>query len=131
VQETAPGAARAWGPGRFGCAPGLTTPLELGERTLVRAPIVEDDTIIANTNEEPTVTAIEADPFENRQERRGGGASRGVSIPIWKLHLRRDGDTTIEAMMVRDPKPFAAALRRSAVEAQEDGGGERWLTCMI
>jgi hypothetical protein len=43
-----------------GCAL-LPTPFVAGERALLRAPIIEDETIIANTNEEAVVEAIGPD----------------------------------------------------------------------
>ena len=51
------------------------------ERALLRSPIVIDDSVIANTNEESTVVSIDDDEYLWRVPKRGDAAGWEVSHP--------------------------------------------------
>jgi len=103
----------------------LLTPFVPGERALLRAPIVDDEQIIANTNEEAVVTEIEHDEYVWTVEKRQDVPAWSQTIPTWKMTLRRDDETTFDAQMVRATHAYEAALNRIRAEADRAGG--RWL----
>jgi hypothetical protein len=100
----------------------LPTPFMPGERALLRSPIVRDEAILANTNEEFTVVEIERDEHAWRVAGRRGLPGWAQTIPTWKMKLRRDDDGgEFEAEMVRATHAYDSALRKIASEAGEVG----------
>jgi hypothetical protein len=90
----------------------LETPFVRGQRALLRAPIVIDESIVANTNEESTVPSIEEDDYPWRIPKRGDLSGWVATIPIWKMKLPR----------VRVERFYAHAMKKIRAEADVTGG---------
>ena len=103
----------------------IETPFVREERALLRSPIVIDDSVIANTNEESTVVSIDDDEHLWRVPKRGDAAGWEVTIPVWRMRLRRDDGSDFEAHMPRHNRPYARAMDRIRQEA--DITHARWL----
>jgi exodeoxyribonuclease-5 len=82
----------------------LPTPFMPGERALLRAPLIEGDDIVMNTNEEPTVVSIR--PHEKLIQvfdRKADLEPIWTAIlPTWLMELRSDKGLEVEAQMPRD-----------------------------
>lgn len=97
----------------------IATPFVVGERALLRAPIVVNENIVANTNEEARVTAIEASEHVWQASKPIRQRTWSAVIPTWKMKLKRDEGDGFEAHMIRDHAPYEAAQEKLR-------GAERW-----
>lgn len=103
----------------------IETPFVRDERALLRAPIVKDESIVANTNEESTVLQIDEEDYNWRVPRRGDLSGWMATIPVWKMRLRRDDHTEFDAHMIRNDAVYSRAMHRIRVEADITTG--RWM----
>lgn len=90
----------------------IPTPFVVGERALLRAPIVVSESIVAHTNEEARVTEIAAGEYVWQVPERGKQRGWSAAIPTWKMKLKRDQGDSFEAHMVRDERPYEAAQEK-------------------
>lgn len=102
----------------------LPTPFLPGERALLRSPIVREDVVIANTNEEALVMTIERDEYQWKVGQRRSLPGWSQIIPTWNMKLVRDDGTEFEANMISASEPYEIAMRR--IKAEADEVGERW-----
>lgn len=84
-----------------------TTPFAIGERALIREPLVRSRKIILNTNEEVTVREIAADKVKG--------------LPCWKMVLETDDKAMVEAHMPADMDAYQRKLTEMADGARRTG----------
>jgi exodeoxyribonuclease V len=102
----------------------IPTPFMPGERALVRAPIVQDSTVLFSTNEEVEVVAIGADAFEFSVPRYAEVEGWKAFIPSWRVELRRAGEEPIPVHMVATEREYQKVIARITDEAADCR--ERW-----
>jgi exodeoxyribonuclease-5 len=90
-------------------------PFSVGERCLARAPIVEDDEILLNTNEESTV--LEIHRASSLVQVKDDGEYEGwlQEIPVWRMKILRDTGEKLDVDMP-DEAAFARVQKRLADE---------------
>ncbi|MGG5810963.1 ATP-dependent DNA helicase [Falsiroseomonas sp. CW058] len=104
----------------------IPTPFMPGERALFRAPVMLDDVVLFNNNEEATVHSIGADMFRYGLDPSYRSEGWVAAIPSWRISLRRDGhEGMFDVHLPRDAEALRGSLDRIAAEAAE-GDKERW-----
>lgn len=106
----------------------VKTPFVVGERALLQSPIVINEVILFNNNEEATVRGIKASTY--RQRIPSGLRAQGwvAEMPAWRVSLQRDGsDDIIDVHMAADVKAQNAVIDQIKSEAIK-GDPERWKT---
>ena len=96
----------------------IDTPFAPGERALLRAPIVKDDAILANTNEEPFVLDIRPGEYTHRFPSTEALVAWDVTLPTWRVLLRNDEGLEFGANLPRDAQAFERAQSRAKDEAK-------------
>lgn len=99
------------------------TPFSPGERVLLRQPIMRDETVVLNTNEEAPVQSIKPGSYKHRFRARGDAREWSVEIQSWEIELITP-DQTITVHMPRDDRAVSEVLDRLASEARLTW--ERW-----
>lgn len=102
----------------------LDTPFAVLERVLLRAPVIREKTIIANTNDEPTVLYICRGEQEVKFHAAGEAERWTVTVPTWAIKLRDDDGMEFDVQMAASERDFESTLRRIAGEAA--GERSRW-----
>ncbi len=101
------------------------TPFVPGETVLIRQPIVQDKTVLFNTNEEAPVEEICEGTYTHRFEERAGLDAWSVQIPAWKVVLRREeSDTQVTVYLPRDEDLVARVNDKLVSEARINR--DRW-----
>jgi exodeoxyribonuclease-5 len=111
---------RRW---RYGMAAD-EAPFVIGEKALVRAPIIHDDAIVAQTGEEIAVLAIEQANFYHALKDHGPCPSWLAEVPSWLITGKRDNGEIIRIHMIRNRSAYEAARNRILAEAIDDR--DRW-----
>jgi exodeoxyribonuclease-5 len=99
-------------------------PFSPGERALFRAPLVQDGEIVVTTNEEPIVTAIEADMFIHYFPRVDVLPGWTVEIPAWRMEIQKADGCKLAVYVSRDRDMVNEAMAQAADEARDFS--ERW-----
>lgn len=99
-------------------------PFMLGEKAMLRAPVVRDRTIILNTNEEVSVLDIQPDVYVHPIGRSFAFDAWDAVVPTWKAKVMADDGLEHEIHLVRGDAEYEEAGNRIIVEAAEDR--ERW-----
>jgi exodeoxyribonuclease-5 len=93
------------------------TPFMPGERAMLRAPIVRDDSILFNTNEELGIVEIEQGMFRRPIEPRQGAPGWTAEIPSWRALIQRGTEAPVEVHMPRGDRAYNTAIARLSDEA--------------
>jgi exodeoxyribonuclease-5 len=103
----------------------IPTPFMPGERALVRAPVILQDTILFNTNDEGRVIDIAPASFEFDFASCDGVPGWTAEVPSWRVTLRREDDGAEHAVhMPADDRAYNRVLARITDEAGE--ASYRW-----
>lgn len=102
----------------------MSMPFMPGEMALVRAPIIQDDTILFNTNEESQVLEISESTYEHTFREGGGVKSWVATIPSWKIKMTRADGMETSVHMPSNDKVYNQAIARIIDEASSLP--ERW-----
>lgn len=86
------------------------TPFVVGERALIRAPLIRKRKIVLHTNEEVIVQSI--------------SPSRDRGVDTWAMTVKTDDGADVEAHMARNQDEFQRKLGRLADEARQ--GTAQW-----
>ena len=106
-------------------------PLVQGERALIRAPIIRDETILFNTNEETDVLGIEESEFYYPIPDCGNAdgttcAGWNAVVPSWEVTLyHEESGEDVEVHMPRDILEFNRVIDTIKAEAMA-GARARW-----
>ena len=90
----------------------IPTPFMPGERALFRAPLVVDESVLFNTNDEAVVVSIQADTRMLRVMQSKEDVVWSVPLPTWHLALRNDNGGEVEVHMVRDEAAYKAVIAK-------------------
>lgn len=89
----------------------IPTPFMPGERALVRSPVIVDESILLNTNEEAAVVSIKAST-KAIQVMNGDEVAWRVDMPTWHLELHSDAGANVEVHIVRDERAYKAVIEK-------------------
>lgn len=95
----------------------IPTPFMPGERALLRAPLIIDETVVLNTNEEAAVISIKESSKAIRVMN-GDDVAWRVDMPTWHLELRSDEGAEVEAHIVRDERAYKAVIEKIVDETR-------------
>jgi hypothetical protein len=87
----------------------IPTPFMPGQRALLRAPVIVDEQILLDTNEEAIVVSIE-ESQKNIRVMDGDDLAWRVDLPTWHLDLLSDSAAEVEVHMVRDDRACKAVI---------------------
>lgn len=93
------------------------TPFMPGERVLMRAPVLRDETVALATNEEAEVIDIKPGQFKYDFEQRGHVDGWNAEVPSWHVRLQSSAGLTVGVHMARnqdDLVPIEGRLLREA-----------------
>jgi energy-coupling factor transporter ATP-binding protein EcfA2 len=102
----------------------IPTPFMPGERALSRAPLIEADTTILNTNDEVTVRDCAPANLEVAVPQCEAIPPWSAVVPTWRMSVRTDEGLDLVVHMIRDEAAYHRAVKRIKDEAFEDR--ERW-----
>lgn len=101
------------------------TPFSPGERVLLRAPIVRNNTVILANNEEAMVEKIAASEYIHGFKQGFAGVEAWTArIPSWEVTLLRDNGDSETVHMPRNDRDVVRVTDRLAKEARTDK--DRW-----
>jgi exodeoxyribonuclease-5 len=95
----------------------IPIPFMPGERALLRAPVIVQEQILLNTNEEAIVVAIK-ESQKNIRVMDGEDLAWRVDMPTWHLDLLSDSGAEVAVHMVRDDRAFKAVMEKLVDETR-------------
>ncbi len=95
----------------------IPTPFVAGERALFRGPVVIDNSILVNTNEEADVLSIDRDVFQMHFSTRDCVDGWTAELPAWRVEVRKTDGTKLSVHMAADDGALNKALDRLTDEA--------------
>jgi energy-coupling factor transporter ATP-binding protein EcfA2 len=107
---------------RYGENIGL--PFMVGERALIRSPVVVANSIIFNTNEEAIVQDIQQATFNHKFARQPGAEAWDAEIPTWAVTLKKSDGFIHTVHTARGDEKYNQVINRIKDEAQDASG--RW-----
>lgn len=102
----------------------IPTPFMPGERVLMRAPVIVDDSIALATNEEAEVVSISVGMFEYEFKQRGDIDGWTARTSCWKIVLRGKSGLNVTVNMARDVNDVSVVDGKLLREAKSVNG--RW-----
>jgi hypothetical protein len=102
----------------------IPTPLMPGEKALTRAPVVIDEDIVINNNEEVIVDSIEAGDHRVTLPKLGDVSAWDATIRVWDVSVITEDGAKVDLQMVSDVTAFNRVLERIKAEARIER--KRW-----
>jgi len=95
----------------------VTTPFVVGERALLRSPVIQDKTVLFNTNDEVKVLSIEQSNHRSRFKESAQLSAWTAEIETWKMKVQSDDGRKGTIHIASDNRTYNKVLDRLRDEA--------------